>query len=219
MTNSGHEKPENPTLSLIPIRKKWLRRPGAFYMAPVPHEFYQLIGAVIIFWSFLEPTLDNILEALLAETNQKKTGWRFLSFRQRTKLLREAIASAFGRKTKIKDALDCALSAAVKMQGQRNLLVHGQYIFVFPKKGPGRLEVTGKLNRRIVRREFTADDLEKLYHEIGMLIGDLGSLFDPNDPHPQLSSQDRQTLQDILRRHLNGATQPTPQRPPQPSET
>lgn len=213
------DPPGRTTLNAIPLNRKWLNpKGGSFYFIPVPVEFYQPIGAVTAFWGFLEPALDTVSEALQGETNHTETGWRHMSFRKRNRLLRKVVRLAFAQSPQIESAFTSIIDEAVDIQWKRNLLVHGQYTFIFPGGGgPGRLEVHGMVRGKLVVLQLTLEEVGRMWHRIGELISELSNLFDPKVPVAPLSSPDRSRLQEILRRHLNGATQPILQPRPSPS--
>lgn len=209
MSNKTSSGSSENAITMIPIKRSLLTKSCALHLPPVPLEYYQPIGAVVVFWGTLETAIDGILKALLSHTNYERPGWEFLGFKSRKKLLRERIKAAFGSPSTISDAMLPLISSAAEMHWKRNLFVHGHYVHTFPKSGMGHLEVTGKVGRKIITRKFTLEEIQRLYQDLSVLIGELTSLFDPNAPHSPLPSKDRQTLQEITRRHLRDANLPT----------
>jgi hypothetical protein len=87
----------------------------------------------------------------------------------------------------------------------------------FPRKGPSSLEVLGYVNGRLTTLNLTVADLRQMYHDISILMAELTGCFNPNDPVSPMSSQDRCTLRELLRRHPFDSNLPTLLDPPRSS--
>ena len=193
---------ENPYMDLVPIRKSKLQPDTAIHLAPVPRNVYPIIGQIAVYHGEMERHLNRINSALMAALpDEENKSWENQHFRHRCSLFERKSGELFNDHPEISKKFRQIANEIRLRHAQRAIVVHGQYVGVFPKSGPTRFEVIAKPYRDRLIFEFTEDDLDTIFHEMVMLVGTLSSLCD-DTPDRVFSSHDKQTLRDRLSSHL-----------------
>jgi len=197
--SSGARKVEIP-LQIIDTHK--LKSPS--YLGLLPPEFYPLIGKVVTIWGIFETVFDSLLEALI-KANGTSSKPMATSFRKRRSRFREEAALALADMPTILSWCNEMLDTTEKLYVKRNLVAHGHYIFESKHNRDGApivsIIVTGRLNGREIKDQFTPDQLDDLYYDLAHLCGKIVAVVTPRQERG-MSSSDISKLQAFLSTNL-----------------
>ena len=105
-------------------------------MSDAPQDFHYQLGKTIEGWSYIESCLCSLFIKVtqMYPPMGRKVFYSATGFRARTKMLRVAIESVNLAEDGMRDFWTTAIDKADKYAGFRNLVVHGDIVFVdFPK--------------------------------------------------------------------------------------
>lgn len=212
MTDSIDTRPakKGPTISILPFRRSKWTKGSILHFPPVPHEFYEKVGAVAVLHGELERYLDRLITAATsAAPAPDDAGWDKRSLPKRCSHLERKVRILFADDPLQLTKLNRLIDEIRLRHVQRNILVHGQYIGIFPDstEAPAAIIIRAKPYRDYVNFDASADDIETVYHELSMLIGSVRNLCDEKPDHI-FSSVDRQKLRAKLLSHLQPLSSP-----------
>lgn len=177
------------------INREKTRDPSAF--PPISTQMIYSLGQVASFWSLFEQHFEVALERLIILNENDDEDWRerLRGKKRRKRLLIEARQFFAGHEVFV-HFLEETIGYANRLSKARNALLHGKIIHRF--RGPSNnLKFWIEVESKDGKWSYTAEELEDLAYHIAHLAGLMSYITaDPNE-NEQLSSQDRQRLQDF----------------------
>ena len=171
--------PENKSAVTASFKIEHLRDGGHIVYLPIPDDVFRLIGAAVAHWGTFEVEMNKLIAALLAAIPKVVPGWERLGFTKRKKLLVDLIkAHLEGTIPEAAKRYRAMLGMAADLYWRRNLVAHGQYRVTFPPAGPNAptFWAEGVHNGKTVQISIDAPTLEKLWHDIAHLGGELRAI-------------------------------------------
>jgi hypothetical protein len=191
-----------------------VKRPSAF--VSLPDSLALLIAGIVTTWGAFERDFDDLLAAVIKANGTDEPNWRFRQFNKRRTLMAAESRRLFDQHPAIRERLSSIVNDSVELQLARNILTHGKNWIKIetgePKDGvlPGRIALVcfREYKRKPMIKEFTPDDIDRLFYDIAHLNGRLRWIIQ-NDEALALSSPDRSFLQGFLNRDYQSS--PIPQ--------
>jgi len=207
------DEPHSVAFSIIDTWK--LKAPCM--LPTLPPEFHTLIGRVATTWGVFEAMFENFLIALIKSRGVTNDNWRGLTFRKKRKLFNDEVDREFKTNPTIIAYITEMLDMIEPLYIKRNLAVHGRMQVRLENSLAGGKTVlicAGRYKGNDIQQEFTPDQLDDLYYDVGHLLGFL-NVISVAGPDRTFSSNDISRLQDFLAN--NHPTYPNPAMlPPQP---
>ena len=190
-----------------------LKLPFVPPMSPAP--LATAVGLALLSWSSIERQFDEVLAAIISTNgNQPNDAWKRMGFKRRCALFKTEMKPIFENHPNIMKFLRQALGDCKILHWKRNALAHGRCAVSFEiKNNPGTelATITPRLNilanRGAIQEElnFSEDDLQDLYYELGHLNGRLAAIIDPLAGLLPLPYADREFLE-----NWRGRNRPSP---------
>jgi hypothetical protein len=200
MTNHDNPSDDNGNepvvLEMAPLDTRRIKTPSA--LSSPPTEFLIPAGRVVLSWSGVEQSMDQLITRMLVITAQSEPGWQHRNFRKRKDLFRKLVKIAFDKRSFLKSYALGAMDDAATLYWKRNVLTHGKIIMEMG--GPTReirLIATGTHNGKTVSIRMLPDELEQIFYDIAHIDGRLTQFLSESPKVPGASSQDIQFLQDF----------------------
>jgi len=191
-----------------------------FTTLTLPPQFLPAIGRVATGWGFFETIFENLLIAFQKAHGVTDENWRGLNFRRRRTLFRERMNQVLTACPTAIRHLESVLDDIEPLYRKRNLAVHGRMsmhvrTFTHDGKPSGEVKLVceGRYRGVEIREDFTLDELDDLYYEIGHLNGRLNAVGMGDLGLPP-SSPETRTLRAFL--SSNHPTYPMPRKLPSP---
>ena len=187
---------------IAPIKLQYVK--GNLQIAAILTDTMPLVGAVLAYWGAFEVIMNDILASfVIADADPNDERWERRNFTKRSRLLKDKAKARFPGK--IADEITSILHSAAVYHWQRNLIAHGHYRVTFDNRKWDRAYsvACGRVNGRYVSMRMIPEDMERMYHELGVLAGRLTDLSCKDDPnaHCTLPSWHRSRVLGFLRRH------------------
>lgn len=177
---------ERLSWSVLLMPKKTLSRP--MIMPPVSEQQYRAIGHVSVQWAMLEIHFDWFLRIILAQPATQHLGPAKVAFKRRLVQAREATRLLFHGDDlavilKVLEPLSC-------LRDQRDAVVHGQWriIQIGARIGRGVHLYSSVPEFKLTKKILTAEDTERLAHQISHAYCDLLAFTDALDIRPAENS-------------------------------
>lgn len=193
---------------------------------PIPEEACGWIGKLAFTWGYFELELDRFIVALEKETDTDHASLK-QSFKKRKERCRDLSKVAFAANPTIHDEVASILGSAADLHWRRNVIVHGSSTVKLKAMGPKNDKVwieydlvfKGDMEGKKTSLHLKANDIERLYYQIGHLAGRLVQMINPDDEVPGLASEDKERRQAFLRAtRLRPSIRPAPGGPQQASQ-
>ena len=211
------------------LNQDYLRDGEHTLVIPVPDEISILVGKIAVGWGGFEIRMDKTIEAILIRLGQKgPQSWQRMNFKRRRKLFKDTLANytkqLFPNET---ETFRTIADTAGDLHWRRNTVVHG-YVNVRVTATSGAsgeiaFFATGIHNNKQVDIPLDGPTLEKLYHDIAHLGGNLMAAINRMGgtfvtPTPEFVISDREILQGPPQGSLTPLPiASTPRRPPRSS--
>ncbi|WP_374145458.1 hypothetical protein [Sphingomonas sp. 28-63-12] len=165
-----------------------------------PEQFLAPLGACIVQWGAFEELHNRLLFAFVEANGGDVTVVR-RGFEPMRKRLKAEVRLAFPSSPKIQAYIVNILGEAKAIYGDRNLLAHGYLSTrvqincpsgdaIEPKHVAVTIIAQGVKDKNPVQKEFTADDLERLFFKAANLAGRLQEITLDDPRLPQVSSHE-----------------------------
>lgn len=138
-----------------------------------------MVGSIAVQWGHAENLISDLIAYMVADTDFEERFKRRRGFKDRAAIARQVLPTiVFGREDDhARSELPRLLGIAATLNWQRNIVVHGRYSFRFPPFSSIAIPTArGIHNGREVAIELSDDNLQKLWHDLCHLGGDLHRL-------------------------------------------
>lgn len=158
------------------FRHEHLAKGRHTFLLPLDPEVESLIGKVVVYWGALELRMDTLTEGVAEAMGERPLppSWRRQPFKTRKKVFKSKLVTYakllfpawVGPLAQLCDS-------AGDLHWRRNIVAHGYYELEPLQGGTHRFKASGEVKGE--RREMTIDaaTLNKLWHDISHLLGDL----------------------------------------------
>jgi hypothetical protein len=172
MSNPSDENKSQVTVS---FNVQYLKKGSHIVFLPVPEAELRLIGLVAAHWGTFEVQLNSLIASILASIGQVIDGWERLGFKKRKEMLADLIKEQLADLPETERRYRKLLGDAADLYWRRNTVAHGQYRVTFPPAGsePPSFWAESFYKNRPVRVDINVPTLEKLWHDIAHLTGEL----------------------------------------------
>lgn len=167
-----------------------------FLIPLLPEVFQPLIGRILISWSVFEVMFDDFL-GVLKDANNTTLTVSGSSFRKRKQRFRQEMLVAFAEMPDVIRYCNNILEDSESPYMKRNLVAHGRLETSFRTiddngslRSEIRLHCRGQYRGKEIIREFSSDELDDVFYELGHLSGRLNAIKS-SAKFPDISSLDK----------------------------
>lgn len=164
------------------FRHEHLKKGHHTFLLPLEPEVENLVGKVVIYWGAFELRMDTVTDSVTAVMGKHATplpsGWRRQPFVKR-KALFKSVLTGYTRlmfpdwESRVRQLAD----QSGDLHWRRNLVAHGYYQTepVAGSQGEYRFRAYGDVKGQRRSLLIDVDTLNKIWHDIAHLLGDLMS--------------------------------------------
>jgi hypothetical protein len=158
-----------------------LRSGGYTFFIPLKDEITQLIGKIAAYWGAFEVRMDLLIKSIGATMSKDlPLGWERLGFKKRKEIFRSLIKEYTSIMfPNLSETFASISEKAAEIHWRRNIIVHGYYDIVPGAAdsetgiSPPTFFAKGQYKKKKYEIPLTSEFLEKIWHDISHLIGDL----------------------------------------------
>lgn len=174
---------------------------------PISDEFLPAIAQISLLWGGFENSFRDLLLCLMNFNGTMNRKVLYHSFDSKVNRMLEEMR-CFETQPLIHGHLKNVIDDAIKVQSNRNLILHGEISAVMQvRHNEGdeyptvtiELEAAGRQKKQDIIKRYTLADIAQLAADLSHVSGRIGEFAPPIFPHiPELAPLDRAWLQELL---------------------